>query len=434
MAQNPRLAAARIIFRVVTEGRSLDRVLQEMDALAPRDAALVREIAYGVIRHFACLQFSASQLMKKPLKRKDQDLLMLILAGLYQLAFMRMPAHAAVSETVAATRGLKKPWARALVNAVLRNYQRNADRIKTRIARRPQAATSHPAWLLRSLYRSWPDQFRNLVIANNSRAPLSLRVNLARGSREDYLARLDSADIPAAGDPLIPCAVTLSTPARVQELPGFFRGDVSVQDKSAQQAGLLLDVRPGMRVLDACAAPGGKTGHLLEQASGGLDLTALDISGERLVRVQENLERLGYSASLIEGDATQPDNWWDGEPYQRILLDAPCSGTGVIRRHPDIRLHRKPADIAALANLQADMLSSLWKLLAPGGKLLYCTCSVLQQENETRLSQFAAATTDARPVSLAASYASSSGCGWQVMTGTNGMDGFYYGCLQKISL
>ncbi|RTZ58045.1 MAG: 16S rRNA (cytosine(967)-C(5))-methyltransferase, partial [Gammaproteobacteria bacterium] len=213
--------------------------------------------------------------------------------------------------------------------------------------------------------------------------------------------------------------------------PGFLDGDVSVQDKSAQQAALLLDVAPGMRVLDACAAPGGKTGHLLELVDGDLDLTALDVSGQRLTRVRENLERLDYSATLIEGDATQPGDWWDGRLFDRILVDAPCSGTGVIRRHPDIKLHRKPSDISRLADLQADMLGSLWKLLAPGGKLLYCTCSVLAAENDKQLSRFIATTADATPVAVGASYAHETRFGRQVITGTNGMDGFYYGCLQK---
>ena len=431
MTQDPRLSAVKIIHQVIVKGRSLDAALADQSVADMRDAALIQEIAYGVIRHFFCLRYAADQLLNKPLKKKDQDVLMLVLAGLYQLEFMRIPAHAAVSETVAVTRGLRKPWARGLVNAVLRGFQRNRKEITSGIVKRPETITNHPSWLLRHFYRSWPRQFKALVTANNLRAPMSLRVNLAHVSRDDYLSRLNEAGIPAVGDPAIPCAVTLSAPVNVQELPGFLDGNVSVQDISAQQAALLLDVAPGMRVLDACAAPGGKTGHLLELVDGDLDLTALDVSGQRLTRVRENLERLDYSATLIEGDATQPGDWWDGRLFDRILVDAPCSGTGVIRRHPDIKLHRKPSDISRLADLQADMLGSLWKLLAPGGKLLYCTCSVLAAENDKQLSRFIATTADATPVAVGASYAHETRFGRQVITGTNGMDGFYYGCLQK---
>jgi len=431
MTQDPRLSAVKIIHQVIVKGRSLDAALAQQTLSDARESALTREIAYGVIRQFFCLRHAADQLLNKPLKNKDQDVLMLILAGLYQLECMRIPAHAAVSETVAVTHGLRKPWARGLVNAVLRGFQRNRKALVSGIVKRPETITNHPSWLLRRLYHSWPKQFRSLVTANNLRAPMSLRVNLAHVSRDDYLSRLNEAGIPAAGDPHITCAITLAAPVNVQELPGFLDGDVSVQDKSAQQAALLLDVAPEMRVLDACAAPGGKTGHLLELVDGDVDLTALDVSGQRLARVRENLERPGYSATLIEGDATRPGDWWDGRLFDRILVDAPCSGTGVIRRHPDIKLHRKPSDISSLAELQFDILRSLWKLLAPGGKLLYCTCSVLTEENDEQLSRFVATGADATSLAVGASCALETRFGRQVITGTNGMDGFYYGCLQK---
>ncbi len=438
MARNSRLIAARVLHQVIVKGHSLDVALDAAVAGHadddPRSAALAQEISYGVIRHFFCLRFVAGQLLSKPMKKKDQDVLMLILAGLYQLAFMRIPAHAAVSETVAATRGLKKPWARGLVNAVLRGYQRNSKQLQSHIVNRPEIISNHPAWLLRRFYRDWPASFKPLITANNLRAPMSLRVNLSRLSRDDYLGKLQATNIDAIADARIACAITLASPANVGQLPGFADGDVSVQDISAQQAALLLDIEPGMRVLDACAAPGGKTGHLLELVGGDLDLTALDISKPRLARVRENLQRLGHSAKLVAGDAANPQGWWDSKPYDRILIDAPCSGTGVIRRHPDIKLHRRPSDITQLAALQATILSSLWKLLAAGGKLLYCTCSVIKEENDAQLSRFIANTEDAQLVDIAPPWGRAASPGWQVITGTNGMDGFYYGCIQKKAL
>jgi 16S rRNA (cytosine967-C5)-methyltransferase len=415
----------------VVEGRSLSAVLPPaLDAVAPRDRGLVQELCYGTLRWRGRLEFFLGRLVDKPLKPRDQDLQALLLIGLYQLAFLSVPPHVAVSETVGAAEQLKKGWAKGLVNGVLRRFQREAAALNTTADADEAARLAHPHWLLARLKSAWPGQWEAIAHANNARPPLTLRVNLARLSRDDYLARLQAAGIPARAAPHVLGAVTLETPLPVEQLPGFGEGLVSVQDAAAQLSAELLDPRPGERILDACAAPGGKTGHLLERAA-PLELEALDRDGARLDRIRENLSRLGLTARVVEADAGTPASWWDGRPYDRILLDAPCSATGVIRRHPDIKSLRKEADIHELVTEQARLLRALWPLLKPGGMLLYATCSILPEENAHQIRRFLADHADAVEHPIDARWGRPVEAGRQILPGEDDMDGFFYACITK---
>ncbi len=432
-----RARAARVVL-AVRHGRSLDTALAEAFAQLPpeleRERALIQELSYGAIRwHYQLAQLVAEWL-DRPLKPKDDDLAALLAIGLYQLLYMRLGAHAAVNETVEATTVLDKPWAKGMVNAVLRRALRERESIDARLAADETLALAHPRWLLDRLQAAWPQHWRAIAQANNARPPLTLRVNRARTSRPDYLARLAEAGIAARAPAEIDDAVVLETPLPVERLPGFADGLVSVQDGAAQLAAALLDVAPGQRVLDACAAPGGKAAHVLELEP-GTNLTAIDVDAARLERVRETFVRLGLRGGMVCGDAAEPGRWWDRRPFERILLDAPCSGSGVIRRHPDIRLHRTKADLGRLAATQARLLDALWPLLAPGGKLLYVTCSVLPEENRLQIAQFCARTpgvrTAAPPHPALARYAHADGLGFQLLPGAHDLDGFYFAALVR---
>jgi 16S rRNA (cytosine967-C5)-methyltransferase len=432
---NPRAIAARIIDQVC-QGRSLSQALDEIPSVASAQRPLIQEIGYGTLRDYPRLSRLAEGLLKKPLKTKDGDLHALLLVGLYQLTAMRVPVHAAVSETVAATTALKKPWARGLVNGVLRNFLRHREQCLASLETDETAHWAHPRWLIDAIREAWPGQWQAILAANNRRPPMCLRVNTARIDVDEYLARLVAADCPARRRGFAPAAVELERPVDVSELPGFARGQVSVQDEAAQLAAGLLQLAPGQRVLDVCAAPGGKTGHILETAE--VELVAVDVAPVRLEKVAENLTRLGQRAQLIAGDATRPAAWWDGRLFDRILLDVPCSATGVIRRHPDIKLLRRPADIQTLLTLQTHILDATWPLLRPGGILLYATCSVLPQENAQQVMAFVARQTDAQALTIDAGWGHAVEIGRQILPGDNvganeagGMDGFYYACLTK---
>jgi 16S rRNA (cytosine967-C5)-methyltransferase len=434
-AAQARACAAQIITAVV-HGRSLDAALDEhLAMLGPtraREQPLVQEMSYGVLRLLLALEPVLHGLLDKPLKDKDDDLRALLAVGLYQLLFMRVAPHAALKETVEATCVLGKDWAKGFVNAVLRRAQRELETLRARI--NDDETRAHPPWLVEQLRSAWPEHWRAILEANNARAPLALRVNMQHGTRAEYLAQLTKAGLAASPHPDVDTAVMLDTPVPVERLPGFSAGLVSVQDAAAQLAAPLLDAQPGMRVLDACSAPGGKAAHLLERTP-NLDLTALDHDRTRLQRIKENFARLGLAGRLVAGDAARPADWWDGKSFDRILLDAPCSATGVIRRHPDIRLHRTPADIEQLAATQARLLAALWPLLAPGGKLLYVTCSVLPRENDAVVENFLAATPDAQRAALAhpalTSCARETKTGHALRTGCGNMDGFYYAALVR---
>lgn len=424
----PREAAARAVAEVLG-GRSLaDALPRQLKRLHTRDKALAQELAYGALRWAPRLQALLRRMLDKPLK--DREVEAVLLVGLYQLAELSTAEHAAVSETVSAVAALGKGWARGLVNAVLRRFQREGRSLLGALDRDAVARTAHPKWLLDSLRRDWPEHWEAIADANNGRPPMTLRVNRAQGSRSAYAAQLADAGITARPNRHCADALTLDRPVPVEQLPGFADGAVSVQDAAAQLAATLLDIRPDQRVLDACAAPGGKTGHLLE-TSPGARVLALDSEAARLRQVEENLGRLRLNAAIQAGDAGRPDTWWDGEPFDRILLDAPCSGTGVIRRHPDIKLLRRASDIPALAASQAKLLRALWPLLRPGGMLVYATCSILRDENDRQMARFLGETPDAAELPIAAEWGQPVAVGRQVLPGQDGMDGFYYARLAK---
>lgn len=430
---NPRAVAAKVIRDVVGSKRPLnDALLAHVGALTnPADQPLLQELSYGVLRWWFPLEETALSLLQTPLKPKDQDVMCLLLVGLYQLQHTRIPAHAAVSETVAAVRQLKKHWADKLLNAVLRRFLRQAGETGTSKTLSPEGQYSHPSWLLGALQSAWPEQWPDIVVANNTRPPMTLRVNQLKTDRAAYLRRLQGEGIDATPAPHVSCGVILHHPVNVEKLPGFGQGLVSVQDSAAQLAAELLQAKAGERVLDVCAAPGGKTAHLLEATPGLAQLVAVDLDPQRLQRVDENLRRLELSAVLKCGDASQPSAWWDGVSFDRILLDAPCSATGVIRRHPDIKVLRQADDVQRVIHLQQQILDAVWALLKPGGLLLYATCSILPQENENQLALFVERNKNACYQSINASWGHERPYGRQIFPGEDHMDGFYYACMVK---
>lgn len=430
----PRQTSVAILLQVIQHGRSLtDSLNSRTGKLKPEDRGLCQAICYGVLRHYQRLEWLLGKLLDKPLRNKDQDVHCLMLVGLYQLLEMRIPDHAAVSQTVAETRSLKKPWAKNLVNAVLRNFLRQQSDLLGELGPESDivAFYSHPEWLIHKLQQDWPDDWQTIVEANNRQAPMSLRNNQCQQSRDDYLKKLQEQNLEAHALPYVSDGIQLTRPVPVESLPGFSEGTVSVQDGAAQLAAILLNTQPGERVLDACAAPGGKTVHILEACSELDELVAIDIESERLERVTENLQRSGLNANLICADVAEPDSWWDGKLFDRILLDAPCSASGVIRRHPDIKLLRRVEDIAALTTLQHKLLRQLWPLLNQGGMLLYATCSVLAEENHLQIQQFIAEQPDAQLQTIEADWGRAMPAGRQILPGNEEMDGFYYACLFK---
>jgi 16S rRNA (cytosine967-C5)-methyltransferase len=393
--------------------------------------ALAQELSYGTLRWYYRLDALLCRLLPKPLKARDIDLRCLLLAGLYQLDKLALPQRVAIHETVQAARTLNKGWGSGLVNAVLRNFQRRGSELEATVAATDQSHYSHPAWLIRMLQADWPDDWKAVMHANNERPPFSLRVNQLRIARADYLALLDRLGLKATPLPHTAHGILLDRAMQVEDLPGFSEGLVSVQDGAAQLAAGLLQLESGLRLLDACAAPGGKTAQILEAAPRLAGVTALDIDPGRLERTAATLARLSLQAELVQGDAAEPAAWWDGRQYDRILLDAPCSATGVIRRHPDIKLLRKVDDIENLANRQSGILQAQWPLLVPGGILLYCTCSVLADENCRQVKQFLQTHADAAELQVNAAWGRRCEHGMQILPGENEMDGFYFACLRK---
>ncbi len=430
---SPRALASRALQRVIAHGESLSEAIPAARAPLGEQAAgaLVQALCYGALRYHYRLSALLQRLLQRPLRQRDRDIECLLRIGLYQLMAMDLPAHAAVHETVAVTREFGKAWASGLVNGVLRRFQRDQARLLAELEGVPATAYALPNWLLQRLQRAYPEDWATLAAAWLERAPMTLRVNTSQISRDAYQAQLAAAGIAAQAHSFAPTALALAAPVAVTELPGFAAGQVSVQDAGAQLAAPWLDCRPGMRVLDACAAPGGKTGHLLESVGGELDLTALDNDPERLARVAETMQRLGYAGRLVNADAGEPAAWWQGEPFERILLDAPCTATGVIRRHPDIRVLRRDSDVAALAGRQLTLLQTLWPLLARGGALLYCTCSVLPEENADMLRAFVDGRDDAAIEPLSGPAGAAGRWGTQIKPGELGMDGFFYARLRK---
>ncbi|CRM97902.1 Ribosomal RNA small subunit methyltransferase B [Pseudomonas sp. 22 E 5] len=431
---NPRLAAAKALAAVLNGKASLNSSLPtQLDKVEDRDRGFTQDLAFGTARWQPRLSALAAKLLQKPFKAADADVEALLLVGLYQLLYTRVPAHAAIGETVGCADKLKKPWAKALLNAVLRRAQRESEALLAELEHDPVVRTAHPRWLQKSLKAFWPEQWEAICAANNAHPPMILRVNRRHHSRDAYLQLLTAAGINATPCVFSTDGIVLEAAADVRSLPGFAEGWISVQDEAAQLAADLLDLAPGQRVLDACCAPGGKTCHILEVEKDLAGVVAVDLEAKRLVRVRENLARLGLDAELIAADGRDTATWWDGKPFQRILLDAPCSATGVIRRHPDIKLTRQPDDIAALAVLQGELLDALWPTLEVGGILLYATCSTLPTENTEVIEAFLARTSGARELDLATAAGIKQPHGRQLLAQEGGHDGFYYAKLIKIA-
>ena len=426
--------AAQALAAVLAEGRSADDALAAQWH-APQRAA-IQAVTMGTLRWYFRLAPAVLELLARPGAQTDVRLRALLVCALHQLEYSTHAPGTTVAAAVDAARILGLHRAAGLINAVLRRFLRERSARLAAVDRDASARSAHPDWLVRALHDAWPDDLEQILDANNAHPPLCLRVDTRQVSVADYLAELGAAGVQAEAVAGIATAVMLTTPVPVSELSGFAAGRVSVQDSSAQLAALLLAPRPGERVLDACAAPGGKTGALLEIAGGPIELTAIDSDAQRLTRVAENLQRLKREARLVQADLRVAPGWWDGQPFDAIVLDAPCSGTGVIRRHPDIKLLRRASDIARFASTQLELLRGCWPLLrAGGGRLLYATCSVLPAENSAVVSAFLAGQPGAReqPLPAAAALAPPLRCcrhGWQMLPGAGG-DGFYYACLTK---
>lgn len=412
------------LLAVLARGLSLDAVLADrrLAELSPEDRALTSAMLYGALRHRLQLEALMDRYLERPLKKRDLAIKMALALGFFQLGWMRIPAHAAVNETVATVR---PRWGRGLVNALLRRYEREGR--PTDFSDAPDAVRySHPEWLVQRVRDTWPDDYGAILTANNQQAPMWIRTDRRRVTRDAYARHVASAECPDDA----PDAIRLEKPVDISELPGFAEGEVFVQDISAQRAAPLLLGDPAERILDACAAPGGKSVHLQALAPDAR-LVVVESEEDRLERLRDNLARAGGQAELVHGDATRPEAWWDENPFDAILVDAPCSGSGVIRRHPDIKWLRRESDLDALARTQARLLRSLWPLLARGGRLLYCTCSILAEENHVVVARFLDDQDDACPMPLSLSVGRRAGPGWQVLPGDGGGDGFFYALLGK---
>lgn len=428
-----RAKAAVTLSKLLAQEGSLASLLKRGDFPAEDSSfPLLQEIVFGTCRWYFQLDAILVQLLSKPLKAKDNDVRCLLLIGLYQLHHLRVPDYAVVNETVAATKALKKDWAKGLVNAILRGFLRDSEALIQQSLANPQGEFAHPRWLIDRLHSAWPTQWSQILEDNNIRPPMTLRVNTRRIEMAVFLENLQRSGIDAAPGSLASTSVYLASPCPVENIPGFEQGLCSVQDEASQLIPGLLDLQDGLRILDACAAPGGKTCHILESGFEFKELVALDNDARRLERLQQNLDRLQLHATVSVGDAGQTQQWWDGKTFDRILLDAPCSATGIIRRHPDIKLLRRDSDIPKLCLLQAQLLKSLWACLNPGGLLLYSTCSVLPEENSAIVAQFLESQGDAKLETIDAQWGVECSIGKQLLPGTGGNDGFYFARLRKI--
>ena len=426
-----RAAAAKALARIVFDGVSLRAALAAAtpEFADPRDRALLSASLFASARWWLRLDAALAMLLEKPLPPKARDVRALLVVGLAQIDALDMPDYAVVASCVDAARQLGHANYAGLVNALLRRFTRERAALDAKLDADVVTSTAHPRWLVDALRRDWPDDVGAILDANNTEAPLTLRVNRRRTDRATLLQRLAGADVEASPHDDLADAILLAESTDVTRLPGYAEGLFSVQDGSAQRVADVLDLRDGLRVLDACAAPGGKAAHALERAD--VELLALDRDAARLPRVAENLARLGLRADIREGDAAAPETWWDERPFDRILLDAPCSATGIVRRQPDVKLHRRAADVAPLAATQKRLLEALWPLLAPGGRLVYATCSVLRAENEAVLAAFGADRADARHADVPAAFGRAAGDGRQNLPGMGGMDGFFYAIVEK---
>ncbi len=442
---NTRLIAARCAQHIIDGGRSLDRVLADLsnsvntkEPISPADLSFIKELVFGVCRWFGYLDHISKSLLSKPLRNKDRDIHFLLLVGLYQLKHLSTAEHAAIAETVNGAKKAKKVWAVKLLNACLRRFQREQAALDAAVQDTTVHQLTHPDWFTKRLKTDWPEYWEDILAANDNRPDLCLRVNTLRNTRDDYLEQLRSNDIEAAADPASPVGIIVNAPVPVGSLPSFAQGSCSVQDTAAQLAAVFLNPQAGESVLDACAAPGGKLAHIIEHLGGdsSAKIVALDVDQDRVESINETLARLELSdqALLATADASDAATWpKENDLFDKILIDAPCSGTGVIRRHPDIRHHRRDTDIDVLTELQARILDTCWSKLKPGGKLLYATCSVLRAENENQAQAFITRHTNVESLELHHPNALKSGLGYQTLPGVHPMDGFYYALFQKTS-
>lgn len=417
--------AARLVSAVIDQHRSLDAALDDLPAaLSAADRGLVSAMVYGTLRD----RRRIDALLAPRLSRNPQPLLRALLqVGLYQLDAMRIPAHAAVHATVGAASALELGKARGMVNAVLRGHQRAPHALDTNTS--AAVRLSYPDWLVARVRADWGGLWRDVLLGGNRPAPMHLRVNRRRGDRATAIHALQKDGLAAASVRVCESAITLDEPVAASALPGFAEGALSIQDGAAQLAAILLGAGDGQRVLDACAAPGNKSAHLLERAD--IDLLALDIDAQRLHTLDETLARIGLRAETRAADAAAVSEWWDGRPFDRILLDAPCSGTGVIRRHPDIKWLRRESDIVAAARRQAALLDAVWPTLAPGGRLVYATCSILCAEGVDIVDGFLARQPDAVERPIDARWGFAQRHGRRLAPGMHGFDGFYYAVLER---
>lgn len=419
-AANQRATAARAI-AAVRRGRSLDT------ALPARADAFTRALTYGVLRQLTRLEALLTPLTQRPLKT-DSELHALLLCGIFQLLEMDVADHAALNETVNACDLIDQPRARGLANALLRRVQREGPQLLAALPDHPDLQHAYPTWLVTAIHNDWGPRWEKVLAAGNVQGPMTLRVNRRRHSRDTYQALLAGAGMDSSVIDGLDDALRLETPVNVERLPGFGEGAVSVQDGAAQFAADLLDLRDGQRVLDACAAPGGKSAHILERAT--VQLTAIDRDPTRLATVRQTLTRLGLEAHLALADAADAKRWWDGTPFDRILIDAPCSGSGVIRRHPDIKWLRRPTDLPPLALTQRRLLDRLWPLLAADGVLVYATCSILHAEGDDILLPFLERHPDAKLTAIPIPQGQATRCGLRIPPGGD-FDGFYFARLRK---
>lgn len=428
---NSRAVAARIIEKVVYDGQQLNRAMDRMmTGQTEKQRPFVSEIVNGVVRWFWRLDCYAEKLLERPLRSSDRDVYCLLLVGLYQLEFMRVPQYDSVSESVKAATVLGKSWAIGLVNAILRKYSRERNSYK--IEELPDSSRySHPNWMIEQLREEWPEYWCSILQANNTKPQLTLRVNREMTSVAEYLELLSRDGIVAIADSVAPFGIQLEERIPIAKLPGFNDGMISIQNSASQLVVPAMDIQPGHRVLDACAAPGGKMIHMLETQPDLYELVAVDISETRCSEIVDNLERVGKSATVMTTDAGQPDQWWDQKPFDRILLDAPCTAMGVINKHPDIKHHRRREDIDNAVRQQCQLLDALLPLLHEDGKLFYTTCSILSAENEDAILGATIRNPNFRSEILPASLGRSTGHGRQRLQGVDRSDGFFYASLTR---
>ena len=441
---NSRFVALKICLNVIEHRRSLSQSLGEGLAQFQdrRERSFTQNLVLGTLRWQLRLEAIREQLVKKPLKVKDEDVNQLILLGLYQIIYMDTPEHAAVSETVALTKKLKKGWAKGFVNGVLRNFLRDQQSLLDAVDVKPAHKYSHPQWFTKTMRKQYPEAWQAILESNNIPAPITLRNNQMFQTRDELLALLSEEGVEASAHLYCSQGILLAQSTDISQLPTFDEGGFSAQDGAAQQAAEILQPKPNESILDACAAPGGKTCHMLEASNNEAKIFALEKDPERIERLSENLYRLDLHADIEVSDASQPSDWWNGECFDKILMDAPCSATGIIRRHPDIKWHRTPEDIEELVQLQGEILVALWQTLKVGGQLLYATCSVLSQENSEQVESFINNTEDAKyiPLNVEWGVSPANNIGRQILPGeqdikgASNMDGFYYCLLEKVNL